>query len=64
MEEHFDEYEHYNFQFDKQIFSGENCQNFEKIVKGRAVKFQDKVNIGTISQQNILDSCKKWKEGI
>ena len=32
MEEHFDEYEHYNFQFDKQIFSGENCQNFEKIV--------------------------------
>ena len=54
MEEHFDEYEHYNFQFDKQIFSGENCKFLWKIVKGRAVKFENKSDISTISQRNIL----------
>ena len=57
MEEHFDEYEHYNFQFDKQIFSGENCQNFEKIVRGRAVKFQDQ-------SEHWHTVVKKLKEGI
>ena len=45
MEEHFDEYEHYNFQFDKQIFSGENCKFSRKIVNGRAVKFENRSDI-------------------
>ena len=65
MEEHFDEYEHYNFQFDKQIFSGENCQNFEKIVlsKVELSNFRIKRTLALLTKHFSQIVVKNGKRG-
>lgn len=42
MEDHFDEYEHYNFAFDKQIFSGRSGKGRSKKEASQNTNHHDK----------------------